>query len=175
MDLNIPGNWKSTEKIQEDNIGVGLQVGGMVGFQFLSGWLIEPSIHVGYDQFKLFSRSYEGLNPKLNRWSVNAAFNGGFLFDITDEMKIGPIGGIALSYYYSTHTNIRDYDSNIPNFKWWNSFNLSWGIGSEIEFDRYGVSIIGYFGTKNMIKNNIFDIPMPCYPNQVRISMKYYI
>ncbi|MDE6027661.1 MAG: PorT family protein [Muribaculaceae bacterium] len=175
FDINIPGDWRSTDTSTEVNLGFGGQAGGVVNLCWKQGWRFEAGLTAGYDRLEFSYLPEVKERISLDRWSLNVPVTTRYMFEATEEMRIGPVAGFNFSYFFSddvsANYDIKDsVESNI-----WNRSNAAWGFGAGLQFDRYAVDITGWFGMVDMIKKNHFNLSSPCYPNVVRISVKYFL
>ena len=175
FDINIPGDWKSTDTSTEVNLGFGDQARGVVNLCWKQGWRFEAGLTAGYDRLEFSYLPEVKERISLDRWSLNIPVTARYMFEATEEMKIGPVVGFNFSYFSPMMFRLIMILKNSVESKIWNRFNAAWGFGAGLQFDMYAVDIIGWFGMVDMIKKNHFNLSTPCYPNVVRISVKYFL
>ena len=174
FDLNIPGDWLSIDTSQETLLGYGGRFGGVMALKWTKGWEAEVAFTIGLDRLPLPVHTSQSFKVNLDRWSLSLPVTAGYIFDATEEMGIGPIAGIDLSYSLRNHLQSTATVSHAEE-PLWKPFNLSWGFGCAMKFGRYEVDVTGWFGTINLLRRNSLNLPSPCYPNVVRVGVKYFL
>lgn len=174
FDLNIPGDWRSTDTSQETLVGYGGRIGGGMALRWPKGWQLETALTVGYDRLPLPTYPHQTFTADLDRWSLSIPITAGYIFDATEEMGIGPVAGVDFSWSFADrlHSSTTFPTSGDPL---WNPFSICWGFGCAMRFKQYEVTVTGWFGTIDIIRRNPLSLPPHCYPNNVRIGLKYFL
>ena len=168
FNISVPGDWTTIRHGQEVMPGYGGGIGGAARIIWASKWMIEPSVVLNYEDLKINQLHDHEIN--LSRWSASVPVSAGYLFDVTDELKIAPLLGLEFSYTFS---NSIDSGQNQKDYKW-NPVNASWGFGAEFVLDYFTVTTMGYFGVINMLSRDSHYYCKALFGNKACVSVKYY-
>lgn len=168
VNVNIPGDWTTTDTGQEINLSYGGAAGSVCNVEWKSGWFVEPGVMIGYDNIKL------GLMPEgktvLRRWNLSGLVTAGHRFSIADSFHLSPLVAAEVSYYFSTSSSTRT-----PEPIEWRPVNVSCGIGVGLSDGNMAINIIGYFGLVKMsLRHDIMPHCKSLYSNKVVVSYHYY-
>lgn len=168
VNVNIPGDWTTTDTGQEINLSYGGAIGGVCNVGWKSGWFVEPGVMIGYDNIKL------GLMPEgktaLRRWNLSGLVTAGHRFSVAGSFHLSPLMAAEVACYFSTSSTTRT-----PEPIDWRPVNASCGIGVGLSDGNMAINIIGYFGLVKMSPRQ--DIMPHCkslYSNKVVVSYRYY-
>ena len=167
-DLNMPGDWRTTDRNQNLLLSSGVGVGAACNVNLSQGWFIEPGALIAYDTFK-FGDNDDRL--RLMQLSLRIPIKAGYEFNAWDEFRILP--HIAVEGAYHLYNKAK-FNPVIGSPKW-NRFDTLWGIGVGFRYESYGVDLTGYFGLIDKLSNASHYQPQyKQYSNKVAITAKYY-